>query len=457
MRPLMYMHTVTGMGYGAAPSTSRKAVAGPLTAVRITQVIETLRDTGIHALQLRGTDEDGSSRVREIDLLVPATPPSEITAVLEDLGYSRVPAWGHAPHLVYLAFEQSSGLWWKLDILTELRYGRPFKTLRMGSGEDFVARSVGEIPCPSDEFLALLFHVVLDKGEISDRNKRRLEDLWVSLQEDPRERTRAVALVEHYAGTTLAWSDVERAHACGWAGLTERRAELVAHLRSRAPIGTLALAVRARLLRRLAPALRGLTRKGRTVALLGPDGSGKTTLAQALEREAPLHARRLYMGTNAAEATTGSSWARRVRNERVRRRRAGAKAGAAIKVGDFLARVLEVHRRSGAAWYHVLRGRTVIYDRYPLPPADRGGMARRVRRRLLAGWAPTPDLYVVLDAPGEVLYARKGEHSPPVLDDMRGRLAKVVEGLPNVRRVDAGAKPDVVCHRVTGLIWSLYA
>jgi len=154
----------------------------------------------------------------------------------------------------------------------------------------------------------------------------------------------------------------------------------------------------------------------------------------------------------------GFGWTRRIRETRAGRRRAGQPVGAALKVGDFLSRVVESSRRSALAWYHVARGRTVVYDRFPLPPVpgERRGASRRIRGRLLAGFAPTPDLYVLLDAPGDVLYGRKGEHSPAILEGMRGTLDRIVNGTRRVERFDACATPEVLRRRVTALIWSLY-
>lgn len=76
---------------------------------------------------------------------------------------------------------------------------------------------------------------------------------------------------------------------------------------------------------------------------------------------------------------------------------------------------------------------------------------------MLVAIAPKPDLVVFLDAPGEVLYARKGEHSPSILEQQRQHYLGLQQHLPQMVVVDATNNADQVRRTVTSLIWQWYA
>ena len=102
----------------------------------------------------------------------------------------------------------------------------------------------------------------------------------------------------------------------------------------------------------------------------------------------------------------------------------------------------------------------VIFDRFVydswLNPKPSSLMSRLRRALLESGW-PTPDLVILLDAPGEILYARKQEHSPEWLEDQRQRYRRLAPRVPQMKIVD-GTRPEIeVRHEVTQLIWQHYA
>jgi thymidylate kinase len=192
---------------------------------------------------------------------------------------------------------------------------------------------------------------------------------------------------------------------------------------------------RGRFARRAALVPVALGRRGVTVALLGPDGAGKSTLAAALVATPHLRARSLYAGLYGAATPQprlplpGLGLASRlVRLWRLRLRAAAVRA----------------------------RGRVVVFDRHGLDAAATArparGAAGRARRRLLAAALPTPDVLVVLDAPAEVLLARKGEHDVPALEAQRERYRALAERLGGVL-VDAGRDAESVRCDVTALVW----
>jgi thymidylate kinase len=91
--------------------------------------------------------------------------------------------------------------------------------------------------------------------------------------------------------------------------------------------------------------------------------------------------------------------------------------------------------------YHQTRGRLVVFDRYcydaRVPPAQRLRWAGRLSRWLLAHACPAPDLVLVLDAPGEVAFRRKGEHTVGRLERERQGYLALRRQVPRLQVVDA--------------------
>jgi thymidylate kinase len=172
-----------------------------------------------------------------------------------------------------------------------------------------------------------------------------------------------------------------------------------------------------------------------SVALLGPDGAGKSTLAAALTETPALRARSVYAGLYGAATPRPPVPA------------------PGLRLALRLARLWRLRARA-ACWR--LRGRVVVFDRHGLDAAVAaarpGGTATRLRRRLLAGALPRPDVLVVLDAPAEVLLARKGEHDLATLEAQRDRY-RALAARRAAALVDATADADVVRREVTDVVW----
>ncbi len=164
-----------------------------------------------------------------------------------------------------------------------------------------------------------------------------------------------------------------------------------------------------------------------TVALLGPDGVGKSTLVAGLGADCPLAVRTVYMGL----------WQGADRPGRTR-------LDAVVAV---LVRPLRVWGRVAVAAAHVARGRLVLFDRYTydalLPVTGSLRWLKRPYFRVLAHLAPRPDLVLVLDLPGEVAFARKGELSPERLEAARQGFLALAPRV-GAEDVDAAAPPEQV-------------
>jgi thymidylate kinase len=141
-------------------------------------------------------------------------------------------------------------------------------------------------------------------------------------------------------------------------------------------------------------------RRGLLVALLAPDGAGKSTAVAALHASLPPPVHEVYLGLYSRE--------RPVR-------------GALVPGSATLVRLVRQWRGYLEAARHRRRGAIVLLDRYCYDARLRegeGGWLRRARTWVLGHACPAPDVTIVLDAPGEILHRRKPEH--PV-EELEGR------------------------------------
>lgn len=203
-----------------------------------------------------------------------------------------------------------------------------------------------------------------------------------------------------------------------------------------------------------------------TVALIGPDGAGKTTVARRLPEVLPMPVEYVYMGVNPDSSSHLLPTTRLV--HAVKRARgtdsdtAGPRDPAAVErpargparravrfVRSSLRlanRLAEEWHRQLVAWRHVRRGTVVVFDRhffadyyaYDVAHPGRRSLTRRLHGLVLSRLYPQPDLVVYLDAPPEVLFARKGEGTVESLARRREDYRDLAGVMKNFVIVDAG-------------------
>jgi thymidylate kinase len=189
-------------------------------------------------------------------------------------------------------------------------------------------------------------------------------------------------------------------------------------------------------------------RLGPVVAVLGPDGAGKGTLISALQARIPVAVMRAYLGIDKRRERRKRGGDPRSGSSPAWREVAGLVRGA-VRTWWIILRVY------AAAW----RGHIVLCDRHPievLAVRPRRSQAGAVTERLLTRLLPRPDAIVLLDAPGEVLYRRKREHSVEVLEQWRRRYAEVFGPMGAVTISTTGPRRLAV-DRASEVVWNALA
>lgn len=192
--------------------------------------------------------------------------------------------------------------------------------------------------------------------------------------------------------------------------------------------------------------------RGLVVSIVGPDGAGKTTLADALQQDGSLRARRVYLGKNMSTGDTLgiTRWLNDLTETILPR--IPRLFGVALKGLRLSGLVVQQRYRHVVAALHRWRGGTVLFDRYEFEQTAKAhSTLRKIRWSVMHAGAPRPDLVVILDAPSDLLFARKGERGLAVLEDLRKTFTSLADGDQAVI-VDATASAEHVLANVRGHI-----
>jgi thymidylate kinase len=217
-----------------------------------------------------------------------------------------------------------------------------------------------------------------------------------------------------------------------------------------------------------------------TVALVGLDGAGKTTVAGRLATVLDRPTAYVYMGVNAESSNRLLPTTRLIEAIKRRRRptmnpgagRAGspdrgssrgllrAPIRATLGVLRLANRIAEETYRQRIAARYRAQGKVVILDRdflfdfHASDIVDRGqrSLARRLHGIYLKRFYPRPDLLLFLDAPADVLFSRKGEGT---IESLARRRDDYHAALPLVARhavIDATRSLDDVTAEAAEII-----
>lgn len=219
-----------------------------------------------------------------------------------------------------------------------------------------------------------------------------------------------------------------------------------------------------------------------TIALIGADGAGKSTIAYRLRRSFPLPLKYLYMGVNPRSSnfvlpTTllAEFLKKRLGNGNGHSRKKGRlkcpakdksrwqrNLRAAARITCLLP---EEWYRQLISWIYQACGYCVLYDRHfaiDFEPSRNELQSRyiplpdRLHRWFLAQFYPRPDLVIFLDAPPQVLLSRKGEGSISYFKERRKAFFDQGKRMPNFSVIDASLSEDEVYRGVFHAIAEFY-
>lgn len=222
-----------------------------------------------------------------------------------------------------------------------------------------------------------------------------------------------------------------------------------------------------------------------SVALIGADGAGKTTICRRLEAEQPLPIKYIYMGVSKASSNHALPTTRLIQAlkralgqktaeggppdpTRVKARPRGLikRALFTLKAMLRLANLLgEEWYRQSLSWFYQHRGYVALYDRhfffdyyaYDIANDDSDrSLTSRIHGFFLRTLYPKPDMVILLDAPAEILLARKGEGTLDLLESRRQEYQLLRDEILYFMVVDVSQPEDVVLAEVTEFIYRFY-
>ena len=384
----------------------------------------------------------------DVDMMVDPPQVRAMEEALAPLAVVPVERWGGGAHRSFVGYHAPTDQWIDLDVEPEFVYGPhasflvnwmlPALRTRVAAG--CLARRRREdgvwVLDPDDAFWALLLHCIVDKGSVAERHRARLSELATAAS--PSGEFGAV-VSRHCPPGWDAAGIIAAAGAGNWGELVAVGAQLPLRATAARPVATRAEALLSGVGRLLATA-RKMRHAGFSVAILGPDGAGKSTLSSGIVTNFGLPASLVYMGLWQGEEG---------------QRRSIVRAGLAAAN-----RPLKVWRRYLVSRYHRARGELVIFDRHVydalLPPEPPLVWAKRLFFGFLAHSAPGPHLVLVLDLPSEVTIQRRPEERPEHLEALRAQYRALAERLGRAELMSAAGTPDEMRIDATDRIWRAY-
>lgn len=371
------------------------------------------------ALERVGGDVDVLVRDADLDAVVPA---------LVATGFVQRRAPEHLPHRLLVRRASSDDGWLVLDLLPVVEAAGP-RSRTLPVLDDLLARSVRgadgvQRVCDADrDWLALVRATHRGPGSLTG----------VPQLEGP-----LPAAVDSVLGA----GEAAKGAAAAASALGGDDAALRSLLERWTPVLKTRPGRVGRDVRRVKDALawRSPGRPGVALAVLGPDGAGKTTLVEGLRDEIPLAVSVRYLGVFRANP-----------EEPLWQRVPGVGLGVKLATLRWRSTKAELDQR---------RGRVVLYDRHVVDALLRPGkptFRARVSYSLLLHSCPAPDVFVVLDAPGQLMFDRKGEHTPEILEERRQRYLELQDRYDNVVVVDATQDAVSVRREVEGLVWRTWS
>lgn len=401
---------------------------------QVASVFRAFDEARIDWLLLRG-EERMQKPKGDIDVLIASRDLSKSDEVLTSLGFSRQGSALLVTRRAYVAYVTDDDLWLRFDVVTRVAFGELFE-FDTPAAEVFLAakRRVGLLllPAENDAFWHLLLHYMLDRGDVPLPWREILHE-----RSKDAEPVGALAeFLDALPGHATSLRVLSAVQSADWSSLQDSFIDLRKRwLRSRRPTRRVRLGIQ-RALTRLGLSQWTSFRPGLSVAVLGPDGAGKTTLAEGLRDSLAIPTRYEYMGL--------WKWGTL------------EKSLSHVPGLNLLLLLCRLVVRSIRLHYFRWRGCIVILDRFSYDAmliTKDATWRQRVTAALVLRMSQSPDLIVVLDVPGEVAFSRKGEQDVATLNQWRAAYRALESGSSQLVILDATEPVAEVRRLATEAIW----
>jgi thymidylate kinase len=431
------------------------------------KVFESVNNAGLEYVILRKYDSlpDGMGD-GDIDVLVSFKDVQRLRSILTGMNFLIVS--DIYPHTFAFFFDETQGELIKFDIVDRFAFGTkliaPFpKCYEQTVLGRRIRNKAFYVPSPEDEMILLFLHCLGDRGFFDPDYKERLQGL-VARELDTRYM---IKLLDRIFGRRKSHNVLPWIRKGRFDQLIKLRRQLGVYLaRQLNRKGLLAVIT----ILKQRGARRILGRRGLRIALMGPDGSGKTTLARNIKDRGIFNTKYVYMGRDQFVIPT-----RRILKfigNDLRKNSEGSVASQPsalfptegrirdiIDVGRFLHDLIDFYVRYFLRNYlYYRKGFLVVNDRYIYDMLTGGEKLVQlpVVRQIFSRLVPAPDRMFFLDAPSTEMYARKSEHSVEVLDAMRRRYSSLSRMMRNCQSIQTGKNADEVANSIIAYIWKEY-
>ena len=432
-----------------------------------------LNDSNINYVLLRSLDSLYQSE--DIDLLCEQKHIRQLRAILIALGFVELKSPGHKPHIFFILFDFDSGKWIKFDIINQISFGFPYKTYQTHLATEFLATKFNEkdiyVLSKESEFLLLAMHCLLDKKLIENKYNERLLHLYSSSDFEHSKISGYLSQLSVSLSPDLLLQPNNEAR------------EILSQQLSKTSDTSHKIG------RFFYTYFRGLLNPKITIALIGPDGVGKSTVISELTNSFPLGIKSVYMGWSDHENTLKlptSKWLYRRYNktktssivekpefpsevqalsENIKPHKEQVKVTVQKihwkQLPGIINEIAEQYTRYFYAKYYKFRGAFVLYDRYVYDQFIFNSTAKKeevkpqdkILAEFFKRFFPDPDLTILLAGDAELIHQRKNELPAHKIAKRIALYEEIGRTKKNFHIIDVNVALELEIKRITQIIW----